>query len=293
MATITMTTRDKAYDEDGNLRPNIKVVTDYRGAEEGVHHGDDCPHRTRRNGTDKALTPECSERCEVFGPLFMQTLNVGLVLSTGERNGYHDSDFFAVVWNAEQGRPVEFTYASTRGWTYPNSASVDATDEVRAAYQAYRDNQDRIYREQLAVRREEAAREEALQPKKGYRCRVVKGRKVPVGTVGEVFWYGPGNYGDRVGLREDDGTTHWTAASNVQRILPDLDEMPEGIDSWQDFVREERESLPYVGQRWATRDGTVTGEVIWVSDERDRLGIRSGKGKEDVTWVDTSQAERA
>ncbi len=46
--------------------------------------------------------------------------------------------------------------------------------------------------------------------------RVVKGRKVPVGTVGVLTWVGEGDYGLRVGLRDVHGTVHWTAASNVE-----------------------------------------------------------------------------
>lgn len=48
---------------------------------------------------------------------------------------------------------------------------------------------------------------------------VVKGRKVPIGTVGTVFWVGEGGFdGDRrLGIEGDDGETYWTAASNCVR----------------------------------------------------------------------------
>ena len=60
-----------------------------------------------------------------------QSSYVGAVLETYERNGYDDSDFLAVVWDGEQVTTRE--YASTRGWTYHNAASVDATPQVREA----------------------------------------------------------------------------------------------------------------------------------------------------------------
>ena len=41
------------------------------------------------------------------------------------------SDFYAVVWTGERLTSVE--YATTRGWTYANGATIDATDEVKAA----------------------------------------------------------------------------------------------------------------------------------------------------------------
>lgn len=48
---------------------------------------------------------------------------------------------------------------------------------------------------------------------------VVKGRKVPKGTTGRVFWTGTDAYDKpKVGFKDADGTTHWTAASNVQVV---------------------------------------------------------------------------
>lgn len=53
-----------------------------------------------------------------------------------------------------------------------------------------------------------------LRPR--FPVKVVKGRKVPKGTTGVLTWIGQGDYGPRVGLRDADGATHWTAASNVE-----------------------------------------------------------------------------
>ena len=62
---------------------------------------------------------------------------------------------------------------------------------------------------------------------KGRVVRVYKGRKVPVGTVGTVFWLGEkvNNFGyrptmeKRLGLKDADGNVHWTAASNCEAVL--------------------------------------------------------------------------
>ena len=86
--------------------------------------------------------------------------------------------------------------------------------------------------------------------RKGLRARVVKGRKVPVGTEGEVMWIGEQHYGGatyrngrtlggrtstRVGLRDDAGTVHWTAWENCIPVV-DGDDMeyhvPEGLPEW-------------------------------------------------------------
>jgi hypothetical protein len=135
----------------------------------------------------------------------------GLVLFTGEHNWHDDSDFYAMVWDAEAGEPREVGYASTRGWTYNNSATADATPEVQAAYDAWK--------ARLAAERYDAyMAAEAAKVAKGREVRVVKGRKVPVGTQGTVIWAGEGRYGRRVGLKDADGTVHWTAESNVEVV---------------------------------------------------------------------------
>ncbi|SFO66239.1 hypothetical protein SAMN05216207_11642 [Pseudonocardia ammonioxydans] len=54
---------------------------------------------------------------------------VGAVLATYEANGYDDSDFLAVVWDGDQVTTCE--YASTRGWTYHNHATTDATSQAQ------------------------------------------------------------------------------------------------------------------------------------------------------------------
>jgi hypothetical protein len=56
---------------------------------------------------------------------------------------------------------------------------------------------------------------------KDCRVRVVKGRKVPRGTEGRVFWIGTDGFDKpKIGFKDDAGATHWTAASNVEIIIP-------------------------------------------------------------------------
>lgn len=47
---------------------------------------------------------------------------------------------------------------------------------------------------------------------------VVKGRKTPIGLKGRVFWIGTGEWGTRVGIQAADGTTAYTALSNVEKV---------------------------------------------------------------------------
>lgn len=116
--------------------------------------------------------------------IWMQTTHVGLVISLGEVNGSSDSDFYAIVWNPEKRCEERVEYASTRGWTYPNRASVDLTPEHAADRAEWLEE-----RRQAAIKRQ--AEIEAATPKKGRRVKVVGGRKLAKGTEGEVFWVGP------------------------------------------------------------------------------------------------------
>jgi hypothetical protein len=94
----------------------------------------------------------------------------------------------------------------------------EAEAEARAwfaARQAEREAQELALRE---ARRKAKLDQIEAAPCQGALCRVVKGRKVPKGLVGECFWIGESAYGTRVGLKDERGTVHWTAASNVERV---------------------------------------------------------------------------
>lgn len=55
----------------------------------------------------------------------------GAVLQTWERNGYHDSDFYALVFDEATNKVFSVEYASTRG-AGGGYAKVDVTDETLA-----------------------------------------------------------------------------------------------------------------------------------------------------------------
>jgi hypothetical protein len=196
----------------------------YPGHEMGRvrHDAPSCPLHNREDFSG-ALGESCTPRpgvhsCWVVGPVWMQVTHRGLVLDLHERNMYDDSDFLAVVWNPEMGRTESVEYASTRGWSYPNHAGVDATEEVYDAWNAWR--------AAVSQRAREEARWERLeQPRRGRLVRVISGRKVKVGLVGEVSWAGKGLYGDRVGIRDQSGHTEFTSAKNVEVIAIRLDDM--------------------------------------------------------------------
>jgi hypothetical protein len=119
--------------------------------------------------------------------LWMITTHVGLVVSLGEVNGRDDSDFYAMVWNEENQDLDRITYASTRGWSYANNASVDATPDVLAKVKA-------LTARREAEAQEHARKREASTPKPGRKVRFtrnVRGKHATEkGSEGEVFWFG-------------------------------------------------------------------------------------------------------
>lgn len=239
---------------------NVTIVHDYPGHEAGLlRHSEFCIHAHRNKSTDldlqPALRPECISSWAMareieeglraadpkfyahvdycagpFEPLYMEESYVGAVLDdSGERNGYDDSDFYATVWNATEGRPMTVTYATTRGWTYPNSARADATPEVLAAYEAWKvARAARLAAEREAARlAAEAAAAEAAKLKaaaaaeakaaftKGQPVRILRGKHKS--AAGVVFWVGAGRTTARVGVQLASGLKEFF---NLGQVAP-------------------------------------------------------------------------
>lgn len=124
---------------------------------------------------------------------------------------------------------------------------------------------------------EDEAKAKLIPPvKKGATVVVVRGRKVPHGTVGVVRWEGDGDYGPRVGLAvEGQDKLVYTAHRNVEAVYPGLKpgQNPEG--GWVELhARVQREQLlPQKGHRVKHRESEQIGTVFWV--EGSRLGFKT------------------
>lgn len=207
----------------------VRIVTNYPGHEAGLHHSCDCPHynQHRFEAGIAALHSTCLigwDKCRILKPLYMATTHVGVVLSVGEYNGRDDSDFYADVW--EDQKIVRITYASTRGWSYPNSASVDATntakaaaDQFIAALQAERQAQTQATNKQKEML---LAAKQAKLNQQEQRIALMKNKNVVVlykskQETGKLFWIGPSKTKDslRVGVRQPDGFIIWASADKV------------------------------------------------------------------------------
>jgi hypothetical protein len=119
---------------------------------------------------------------------------------------------------------------------------------------------------------------------KGKLVRVFKGRKVPIGTMGHVFWLQDGQWGLRIGMKDVAGEVYWTAAANVEVM--------------EDAPKDTRPAAkkPYKGSK--IKHGNTIGIVFWYGRGRDgvsfRVGYNAVNGKrvsKEATWADANEVE--
>lgn len=157
-----------------------------------------------------------------------KTTHVGLVLEIKKSYGstYSSDDTYAVVWNPVTDSTECKVLSSMFGdWgnehivRYAESWEIDASAELRAKVDAILSDRKAKAAELRWLERNLKA---ALEPGKNKMVKVVKGRKVAIGTQGIVKWVGTDNYNTvKVGMKvEGEAKLVYTAASNVVVILP-------------------------------------------------------------------------
>lgn len=149
----------------------------------------------------------------------------GRVLGLREMNGYDDSDFYARVWDDEAGKPKEVEYATTRGWTYKNSASVDADDETLAKYAEYLTEQ-KVAAAMRAEREREGYVEKGKTVTLTRRVRSKNHGTFNEGEQGVVFWVGADKYAphwkrnaERAGVDFGDDRKHFFATDDLEVVV--------------------------------------------------------------------------
>jgi hypothetical protein len=170
-----------------------------------------------------------------YGDRKYVTFGKGLVVGYGDQYlGDGDSVWFVRIWNPVTKREHQIGMGYVNMNPQENvDVQYDATPEVKAEWEAWKAEQEAI-RAQKEKAYEEAQRkyfleQEAQTPTKGKYVKVVKGRKVPKGTIGEVFWRGQNQWGWSVGLELANGDRVFTADHNVEVIKPE--EVPEEVIS--------------------------------------------------------------
>ncbi len=138
----------------------------------------------------------------------------GCVLGVTENNGYHDSDFFAIVWDNEQNCVRTIEDGTTRFYAPSKYSRPDASIEVLEKARAWWASEIGPKKAKEAL----LARANAIEI--GSIVKVVKGRKIPKDTVGEVAWKGKDVYNrcvTRIGIKVD-GKMLFTTMSNVLKL---------------------------------------------------------------------------
>lgn len=146
----------------------------------------------------------------------------GMVLDTWEVNGSSDSDFYALVWDGANGTKA-IEYASTRGWTYHNSARVDASAVVqRQARESHR--------ERIRTACIQQAHAMARMVRKGCSVRSTTTRGANVGVEGIITWEGVDRYKStryatvrRFGVKvEGEDKLRYFSEDQIERTRPDV-----------------------------------------------------------------------
>ena len=201
-----------------------------------------------RDHTPQEVTPDCDvgdgsselglscgwaswSKCMPIGPKYKMIRYEGCVLTTRERNGYDDSDFYAIVWDEAQQCVHEHEYSSTR-YAGGGNAVVDATEETI----------EKVYQYCCALFTEQVKQEavkDATRFNMGRPVRVVKAVKrakdarnnAPKGMTGTVTQVSDGTYGLRVQFLDDMAYKdlpmdkwkhlHWVSADNLEVIDPE------------------------------------------------------------------------
>jgi hypothetical protein len=113
------------------------------------------------------------------------TTHHGLVISERECNMHDDSDFYATIWNTDEGCAEEIMWGTTRGAMgpmYGYNCQVDAEPWVLDAYARWKARDDVRHAGLVAIRLAELNWLRFA----GDVVKVVRGRKCPKGYTGEV-----------------------------------------------------------------------------------------------------------
>jgi len=172
---------------------------------------------------------------------------------------------FATVWLEAEGRPKRVGYSSLH-YDYGqdrNSAVIDASPEIKTLFNNW------CAAEEARHDAEEAARRER-EFGRGKKVVVARGRKVPKGTIGEIFWIGDNGYGESLGLFLADGTKVFTASKNCDIILKNgVAERAEGAASTETVKAEFAKG---VGVELNGEQGTI----FWIGQAKNGSGVRVG-----------------
>jgi len=140
---------------------------------------------------------------------------------------------------------------------------------------------------------EQDAKNELLAQRMGAEVVVVAGRKIPLGVRGILRWSGQGNFGPSVGISvPGEPKLLYTSPNNLSVVFPGLSpgEEPEGgwVGLWEEVQKNIRAPKKGDTVRADTKEGSVIGEVFWVSGIR--FGLKPSGATEGI-FVDIDKLE--
>ncbi len=161
--------------------------------------------------------------------------HVGCVIKTQSReyramsDVYTDADY-ALVWLPEEQRTewkrINILYM---GCDSHGVIEVDIHDgEYAEDYEIFLFLEEEAEKAHQKARQNRDAKEGLKRVRKGRTCRAIKGRKVPKGTEGKIFYV----RGNRIGFKGNDGVAHWINDDQIEVMYRSWDYEPS--DSWTD-----------------------------------------------------------
>ena len=171
--------------------------------------------------------------------------HVGCVIKSETRDYRAMSDVYttadyALVWLPEEEDTkwirvnINYMGCDLHGHIEPDIGKGDYAEDYEIFLMICEDikrENERIEAERRAKKAEEGFKKALCEPAKGAICRAIKGRKVPKGTEGIIFYI---RY-DRIGFKSSDGVAHWINADQIEVMYKAWDFEPE--DSWKDEYR--------------------------------------------------------
>lgn len=129
---------------------------------------------------------------------------------------------YCECWNGKEVCIVAVGHGYCTMTTAVAVSTMDATPEVLALVKAWRNEKER---KNNAIRRANEIIQMSKTVRRGDKLIVKKGRKHPIGLLGEVFWAGPTQYGISVGFRVTGSTeAKWVPMKNVEKVLTEEEE---------------------------------------------------------------------
>lgn len=123
------------------------------------------------------------------------------------------------IWTGEKVISVEIAAGYYTMTTVFAKAEKDADAVTLEKAKTWRSEQEWARAKKLQEKRE---LREVLTPAKGKLVKVYKGRKVPIGTIGTLFWEGYNRYNPnnpRIGIKDSTGKAYWTYKNNVEVLI--------------------------------------------------------------------------